>query len=389
MRCLTRWRSWMSHRVGCVGESGEEPFEVLGELDVGLGVVQLGVERVQLGDSAQLGHPPAQLFERDELLLVGLDQSGAGRFHANSPSRLSRWCAAWRSDASCRGRRPSGHLCDQAMVAQLGRRRPVKRPGAVFAPADRARANQVAHRGGHGRAVRPDQVGQPLMRQRQSHCDALRSNTPPALSQVPEGQQEPIIDALVMGDRQRNRQRVRAPGGAAEELHAELRPRRHACHQTVVEHGQTRRLEHDPAHFGVDVGAVSVPTPGAHDIASTQQLDAPAPEYIDLPREQPVDDQEAAMMRVRLDRARSVPLARGETAYAGQRLAARALALRFVQQLGEFGVCINNADEVRYRAHVRSAAQENDHEDENHGYQAAPDSGQQPLQNSGLARSRE
>jgi len=49
MRCLTRWRSWMSHRVGCVGESGEEPFEVLGELDVGLGVVQLGVERVELG----------------------------------------------------------------------------------------------------------------------------------------------------------------------------------------------------------------------------------------------------------------------------------------------------------------------------------------------------
>ena len=80
MRCLTRGRSWMSHRVGWVGESGEEPFEVLGELDVGLGVVQLGVERVQLGDSAQLGHPPAQLFERDELLLVGLGQSGAGRF---------------------------------------------------------------------------------------------------------------------------------------------------------------------------------------------------------------------------------------------------------------------------------------------------------------------
>ena len=259
------------------------------------------------------------------------------------------------------------------MVAQLGRRRPVKRPGAVFAPADRARANQVAHRDGHGRAVRPDQVGQPLMRQRQSHSDALRSNTSPALSQVPEGQQQPIIDARVMGDRQGNRQRVRTPGGAAEQLHAELRPRRYACHQTVVEHGQTRRLEHHPAHLGLDVGAVSVPTPGAHDIASTQQLDAPAPEYIDLPREQPVDDQEAVMMRVGLDRARDVPIARGETAYAGQRLAARALALRFVQQLGEAGVCINNADQIRYRAHVRSAAQENDHEDEKHDYQARPE----------------
>jgi hypothetical protein len=262
------------------------------------------------------------------------------------------------------------------MVAQLGRRRAVKRPGPVFAPADRARPNQVAHRGGHGRAVRPDQVGQPLMRQRQSHSNALRSNTPPALSQVPEGQQQPIIDARVMGDRQGNRQRVRAPGGTAEQLHTELRPRRYACHQTVVEHGQTRRLEHHPAHLGLDVGAVSVPTPGAHDIARTQQLDAPAPEHIDLPREQPVDDQEAAMMRVRLDRARGVPIARGETAYAGQRLAVRALALRFVEQRGEVGVGIDNADQIPYRAHVRSAAQENDHKDEKHDYQARP--GQRP-----------
>ena len=263
------------------------------------------------------------------------------------------------------------------MVAQLVRRRAVKRPGPVFAAADRARANQVPHRGGYGWAVRPDQVGQPLMRQRQSHSDALGSNTPPALGQVPEGQQQPIIDALVMGDCQGNRQRVCAPGGAAEELHAELRPRSYACHQTVVEHGQTRRLEHHPGHLGLDVGAVSVPAPGAHDIASTQQLDAPAPEHIDLPREQPVDDQEAVMMHVRLDRARDVPIARGETAYAGQRLAACALALRFVEQLGEVGVGIDDADEIRCRAHVRSAAQENDYEDEKHDYQARP--GQRPV----------
>jgi hypothetical protein len=90
---------------------------------------------------------------------------------------------------------------------------------------DRVRAAQVARFGGHGRAVRPDQVGPLLMRQPQSHSDALRSNTPPALSQVPEGQQQPIIDALVIGDGEGNRQRVSAPGGAIEELHAELRPR--------------------------------------------------------------------------------------------------------------------------------------------------------------------
>jgi hypothetical protein len=34
---------------GVGGEAGAEAFERLGELEVGLGVVQLGVERVELG----------------------------------------------------------------------------------------------------------------------------------------------------------------------------------------------------------------------------------------------------------------------------------------------------------------------------------------------------
>jgi hypothetical protein len=58
--------------VGVLAELGEEAFEVLGELEIGLGVVQLGVERVELGGDgglalAQRGQPGAQLVERDEL----------------------------------------------------------------------------------------------------------------------------------------------------------------------------------------------------------------------------------------------------------------------------------------------------------------------------------
>jgi hypothetical protein len=50
-------------------------------LEIGLGVVQLGVEGVELGAHralalAQRWHPGAQLLERDELLLVCLDQPG-------------------------------------------------------------------------------------------------------------------------------------------------------------------------------------------------------------------------------------------------------------------------------------------------------------------------
>ncbi len=35
--------------LGVCGEAGVEAFECLGELEVGLGIVQFGVERVELG----------------------------------------------------------------------------------------------------------------------------------------------------------------------------------------------------------------------------------------------------------------------------------------------------------------------------------------------------
>ena len=65
--------------VEAVVEAPEEAFERVGEFEVGLGVVELGVERVELGLErglalAQCGHPGAELGERDQLFLVGLDQ---------------------------------------------------------------------------------------------------------------------------------------------------------------------------------------------------------------------------------------------------------------------------------------------------------------------------
>jgi hypothetical protein len=65
--------------VQSVGEAAEEALERVGELEVGFGVVQLGVERVELGAKralalAQRGGAGAQLLERDQLFLVGLDQ---------------------------------------------------------------------------------------------------------------------------------------------------------------------------------------------------------------------------------------------------------------------------------------------------------------------------
>jgi len=66
--------------VCVVGEAGAERVERFGQLEIGLGVVQFGVEGVQLCaqrrlTSAELRHAGAEFLERDQLLLVAVDQS--------------------------------------------------------------------------------------------------------------------------------------------------------------------------------------------------------------------------------------------------------------------------------------------------------------------------
>ena len=56
-----------------------------------------------------------------------------------------------------------------------------------------------------------------------------------------------------MCDRESDGQMVRPPRAPGEQLNAELRPGIHAHDQTVVQDGQSRRLEHEPPHFGLHV----------------------------------------------------------------------------------------------------------------------------------------
>jgi hypothetical protein len=65
--------------VEAIVQAAEEAFEGVGEFEVGLGVVQLGFERGELGLEgglavAQRRHTGAELVEGDQLFLVGLDQ---------------------------------------------------------------------------------------------------------------------------------------------------------------------------------------------------------------------------------------------------------------------------------------------------------------------------
>ena len=107
--------------------------------------------------------------------------------------------------------------------------------------------------------MRADDLRQPLMAERQRDDDPVRRHLPPALGEMPERQQQAVVDALVVGDRQRDGEMVRAARATVEQLDAELRPGVDAGHQRVVEDGQARVLEHLPADLGADVRAGLVP----------------------------------------------------------------------------------------------------------------------------------
>ncbi len=69
--------------VGALVQPGEEALESLREFEVSLRVVELCLERVELGlqcrfARAQGRHACAQLLEREQRFLVGVEQAPAG-----------------------------------------------------------------------------------------------------------------------------------------------------------------------------------------------------------------------------------------------------------------------------------------------------------------------
>ena len=93
-------------------------------------------------------------------------------------------------------------------MAQFLGRRAEQNPGSIAAAADFALSGQLTNRARHCGAMRTNQIRQPLMRERQRHGDALGQNASPALGQVPQRQQQPIIDSLVVSYGKRDRERV-------------------------------------------------------------------------------------------------------------------------------------------------------------------------------------
>ena len=204
------------------------------------------------------------------------------------------------------------------------------------------------------RPVGADEVGEPLVAERQRDDDARRRHPPPALGEVPEREQQPVVDALVVGDRERDREVVGAPRAAVEELDAERRPRHDALRRA---RGRARRASSPRARVQPTSACTCEPSASHDHGRSTSPWPssshaAPA-QHVDLARHQPVDDQEAAVVGVALERGRRVPDARRQPRHARERLAARALVVALVEQLAELGIGVDERDGLV--AHTRES----------------------------------
>jgi hypothetical protein len=240
------------------------------------------------------------------------------------------------------------------MMTQLLRRRAMQDPRSIRPAADPVLSGERADRTGDCRTMRANKVRQPLMRQRQRHGDALRQDASPALGQMPEREQQPIIDPLMVGDRQRDRERVSPARSAVEELEPELWPRRHPDHQVMVQHGQPGWFQDDPANLRPDVRALFIPAPRSDHVASAKQLHATTAQHLDLSTDQPVDDQKAPMMGVNLLGPRDVPIADRQMPHSSPRLAPGAVTIDRRHQILKLGISVDNADRIRGTAHIVS-----------------------------------
>jgi hypothetical protein len=235
----------------------------------------------------------------------------------------------------------------------------VQNPRSIGAAADFVLSGQRADRAGHRRTMRANEICQPLMRERQRHGDALGQNSSPALGQVPEREQQPIIDSLMVSDRKGNRERVCTARSAIEELQPELRPRGHPHNQVMIEHGQPRRFQDDPAHLRLHVGALLIPTPRPDHVSGAEQFHATTSQHFDLSTDEPVDDQEASMLGVGLLCRRDVPIACRQVPHTRPGLAASPFTIMRRDQILELGIGINDADRIRGSAQtVCSPAQQ-------------------------------
>jgi hypothetical protein len=145
---------------------------------------------------------------------------------------------------------------------------------------------------------------------------------------------------------------VRAARPAIEELQPELGPWVHPHDQVMIEHGEPRWFQHDPANLRLNVGALLIPAPWPDDVAGAEQFDTTTSQHFDLSTDEPVNDQEASMVGIGLLCRCDIPVADGQVTHARPGFAASPFPILRRDQILELGISIDDADRICGSAHT-------------------------------------
>ncbi len=136
------------------------------------------------------------------------------------------------------------------------------------------------------------------MRKRDVKQDPLRGHGAPPIGEVPEHQQEPIVDAAQVADREVERQPVAALKEASRDGRRNLWPPAGPSAERAIEHRHLRGLDHLPTdlHRNRVIGADS--QPWLQHVAGAEELGGRVVADRDLPREKALHDQKPQVCHV-------------------------------------------------------------------------------------------
>jgi hypothetical protein len=105
---------------------------------------------------------------------------------------------------------------------------------------------------------------------------AVRPDASVAIRELPEQQQQPVLEPVVLGDREHGGQAARAQQTALREPGRHLGERRHAGQPRQIEHRETEVREHPPRGLERQGDLLAVVPPRLQEVARAEQLGAVA-----------------------------------------------------------------------------------------------------------------
>ena len=168
-----------------------------------------------------------------------------------------------------------------------------QQPAAVSAAPELAAGVDVLERGRDGRALASDELAEQRVREPQAQRDPARGHVAPALREVPEQHEQARLDRRQLQQGLVNRHPVRAADRALEQRAHHLRPVRQRPAEPVVENRQAHGHQHVPRGAVANEAVLAARQPGLQDVALADQLGGGRARQRDVPREQPVQHEEA------------------------------------------------------------------------------------------------